>query len=117
MGISWYSVIKLNEISKFQSKCYIPAFCVPFVDKLLNCILQIQVLAQDENEVFQIQENQEIQVICNYTCFVCIKLVQEQQYYVYVCFCIQCRSLTIRYNYGLKARKETYDRYYQHYNM
>jgi len=39
---------------------------VPYVDKLLYWVLQIQVLAQDEDKVLQNQENQEIQVSATY---------------------------------------------------
>lgn len=53
---------------------------MPYVDKLLYWVLQIQVLAQDEDEVLQNQENQEIQVICYLPRFVCFKVIEEQKY-------------------------------------
>lgn len=57
---------------------------MPYVDKLLYWVLQIQVLAQDEGEVLQTQKNQEIQVICYLPRFVCFKVIEEQRYWVYI---------------------------------
>lgn len=133
-----YHVLSISSSGIFlrylnsHPKCkFLPSICkkeekeraclyMPCADEFLNCdFSQVKELAKDENEVSQTEDIQEIKVMWNFTCYVCFKVVQEHNYiYIYFFFfiCVQCRSLTIRYDSGLMGRKETYGHCYQHYN-
>jgi len=112
MIISRYSIVKLNTVRvlKFLPSC-------AYVDKLLIWNLQIEVLSQDEDEVSQNQDIQELQVICNLTTHVSFFSTCRRITILRIYFCTRCRSLTRRYNNGLKERKEIYAHCCPHYNM
>lgn len=111
MIISRYSIVKLNM---FRVLKFLPSRA--YVDKLLIWNLQIEVLSQDEGDVSQNQEIQELQVICNLPTHVSFLSTCRRITILSIYFCTRYRSLTRRYNNGLKERKEIYAHCCQHYN-